>query len=160
MKRKEYNPCGDLTGREREICDAAVTSYDDLPFINVMRNIVTAEIADADGKNFVNENKIIDWAERDLNEIETQACVDFDSVQFETLTPLQVGLFKYFIHLLYENRYNIFYNRLAKFCDDEGITADESKIDNAAQIYDYNTSFNTLIENFQWSIAKAVDDNG
>jgi len=155
--KKEYNPCGDLTGREREICNAAVTSYDDLPFVNVMRNIVVAEISDA-AENFSDANKIVDWSKYNLNDIERQACVDFDSVEFETLTPLQVGLFKYFVHLLYENRYNIFYNRLVNFCESENILVSENVeriLDGAAQTGDYFTSFNTLIENFRWQLADA-----
>ena len=155
--KKEYNPCGDLTGREREICNAAVTSYDDLPFVNVMRNIVVAEISDA-AENFSDANKIVDWSKYNLNDIERQACVDFDSVEFETLTPLQVGLFKYFVHLLYENRYNIFYNRLVNFCESENILVTENVeriLDGAAQTGDYFTSFNTLIENFRWQLADA-----
>jgi len=162
MKRKEYNPCGDLTGRECEICNAALTSYDDLPFVNVMRNIVMAEISNAD-ENFSNAAKITDWSHFNLNEIEIQACVDFNSVEFETLTPLKVGLFKYFVHLLYENRYNIFYNRLAAFCDAENIFVDENVeriLDRAAQVGDYFTSFNTLIENFQWALANGGKLNG
>ena len=153
MNRKEYNPCGGLTGREREICDAAVMSYDDMPYIQVMRNIVIAEIAALNGKNFPDAKKITDWASYGLNEIESQACVNFNSSQFSNMTPLEVGLFKYFIHLLYENRYNIFYNRLIKFCEDENITPDEHKIDKAAQVFDYQTSFNTLTENFKWTLA-------
>ena len=157
MSKKEYNPCGDLTGREREICNAAVTSYSDLPFVQVMRNITLAEISRIGmDENFSNAEKITDWSKRDLNDIERQACVDFNSVQFETLSPLQIGLFKYFIHLLYENRYNIFYNRLVNFCADEGINLDEvteRKLNRTAQEGDYFTSFNALTENFQWTLA-------
>ena len=155
--KKEYNPCGDLTGREREICNAAVTSYDDLPFVNVMRNIVVAEISDA-AENFSDANKIVDWSKYNLNDIERQACVDFDSVEFEMLTPLKIGLFKYFVHLLYENRYNIFYNRLVNFCESENILVTENVeriLDGVAQTGDYFTSFNTLIENFRWQLADA-----
>jgi len=155
--KKEYNPCGDLTGREREICNAAVTSYDDLPFVNVMRNIVVAEISDA-AENFSDANKIVDWSKYNLNDIERQACVDFDLVEFETLTPLKIGLFKYFVHLLYENRYNIFYNRLVNFCESENILVTENVeriLDGVAQTGDYFTSFNTLIENFRWQLADA-----
>ena len=154
MKRKEYNPCGDLTGREREICNAALTTYDDLPFVNVMRNIVMAEIANA-AENFSNADKLTNWSKFNLNDIESQACVDFNSVEFETLTPLKIGLFKYFVHLLYENRYNIFYNRLAAFCDAKNISVDENVeriLDTTAQVGDYFTSFNTLIENFKWRL--------
>ena len=160
--KKEYNPCGDLTGREREICNAAVTSYYDLPFVNVMRNIVMAGISDVT-ENFLNAEKIVDWSKFNLNEIERQACVNFDSVEFETLTPLKVGMFKYFVHLLYENRYNIFYNRLVNFCDAENIFIDEETeriLDKTAQVSDYFISFNTLIENFQWQLANGGKING
>ena len=157
MNKKEYNPCGDLTGRERALCNAAVTSYADLPFVQVMRNITLAEISNIGiDENFSNAEKITDWSKRDLNDIEQKACVDFNSVQFETLSPLQIGLFKYFIHLLYENRYNIFYNRLVNFCADEGINLDEyteRKLNRIAQEGDYFTSFNALTENFQWTLA-------
>ena len=157
MNKKEYNPCGDLTGRERALCNAAVTSYADLPFVQVMRNITLAEISNIGiDENFSNAEKITDWSKRDLNDIERQACVDFNSVQFETLSPLQIGLFKYFIHLLYENRYNIFYNRLVNFCADEGINLDEyteRKLNRIAQEGDYFTSFNALTENFHWTLA-------
>ena len=157
MSKKEYNPCGDLTGREREICNAAVTSYFDMPFVQVMRNITLAEISSSNiDENFYNAAKITDWSKCNLNDIEQQACVDFNSVQFETLSPLQIGLFKYLIHLLYENRYNIFYNRLANFCADDGINVDEDterKLNHAAQEGDYFMSFNTLTENFKWTLS-------
>ncbi len=156
MNKKEYNPCGDLTGREREICETAVTSYFDMPFVQVMRNITLDEISSANiDENFCNAAKITDWSKCNLNDIERQACIDFNSVQFETLSPLQIGLFKYLIHLLYENRYNIFYNRLVNFCADEGINLDddiERKLDRAAQEGDYFMSFNTLTENFKWTL--------
>lgn len=158
MNKKEYNPCGDLTGREREICNAATSSYFDMPFVEVMRNITLSEISATNiDENFHNAAKITDWSKCDLNDIEQRACVDFNSVQFETLSSLQIGLFKYLIHLLYENRYNIFYNRLVDFCADEGINLDEEierKLNRAAQEADYFTSFNTLTENFRWTLAK------
>ena len=157
MNKKEYNPCGDLTGREREICNAATSRYFDMPFVQVMRNITLSEISATNiDENFYNADKITDWSKCDLNDIERQACVDFNSVQFETLSPLQIGLFKYLIHLLYENRYNIFYNRLVDFCADEGINLDEDterKLNRIAQESDYFTSFNTLTENFRWTLA-------
>lgn len=156
MKLKEYNPCGDLTGREREICNAALTSYFDLPFVQVMRNIVLAEISSLQlDENFSNAQKILDWSDYNLNEIERRASINFNSTEFETLTPFQIGLFKYFLHLLYENRYNIFYNRLLKFCDEEKIIVDDSvekMLDRAAQDCDYFTSFNVFTENFRWTL--------
>lgn len=156
MKLKEYNPCGDLTGREREICNAALTSYFDLPFVQVMRNIVLAEISSLKlDENFSNVQKIIDWANYNFSEVERRASINFNSTEFETLTPLQIGLFKYFLHVLYENRYNISYNRLLNFCDEENIiVTDEVEriLNRAAQECDYFTSFKVLTENFKWTL--------
>ena len=72
------------------------------------------------------------------------------------MSTLEIGLFKYFIHLLFENRYNIFYNRLVQFCADENIFADdklEHILDRTAQEGDYFTSFIVLNENFRYAIA-------
>ena len=156
MKLKEYNPCGDLTGRERELCNAALKNYFDLPFVQVMRNVTLAEISSLQlDENFSNAQKIIDWSNYNLNEIERRASINFNSTEFETLTPLQIGLFKYFIHLLYENRYNISYNRLANFCDEEKIVVTddvERLLDRAAQECDYFKSCMVLTENFRWTL--------
>ena len=152
LTKKNYNPCGDLTGREREVCDAALTSYDDLPFVQVMRNVVLVNSE----KSIVNSDKINNWAEYGLNEIESRACINFNSTEFSNMSPLEIGLFKYFIHLLFENRYNIFYNRLVKFCADENISVDENlehTLNRVAQEGDYFTSFNTLTENFRYAIS-------
>lgn len=153
LTKKNYNPCGDLTGREREICDAAVTSYVDLPFVQVMRNVVLAEISNSTPKD---DAKIIDWSKYDLNEIERRACINFNSTEFENMSPLEIGLFKYFIHLLFENRYNIFYNHLVKFCADEKISVDdelEKILDRVAQEGDYFTTLNILTEDFRYAIS-------
>ena len=145
MKLKEYNNCGDLTGRERELCNAALTNY-----------VTLAEISSLHlDENFSNAQKIIDWSNYNLNEIERRASINFNSTEFETLTPLQIGLFKYFLHLLYENRYNISYNRLVNFCDEEKIVVTddvERLLDRAAQECDYFTSFMVLTENFRWTL--------
>ena len=155
---KSYNPCGDLTGKEHEICNAALTTYFDLPFVQVMRNIVLDEISSINlDENSPNAQKILDWATYSLNNIESRASINFNSTQFETLTPLQIGLFKYFIHLLYENRYNIFYNRLVNFCAEENISIDsdvERILDKTAKVSDYFISFIVLTENFKWNLSR------
>ena len=154
LSKKNYNPCGDLTGRERAICDAALTKYFDLPFVQVMRNIVLEEISNA--THTYDAQKISDWASQNLNDIERQACIDFDSAEFNSMSPAQIGLFKYFVHLLFENRYNIFYNRLVNFCAEENFNVTdnlEKILDRTAQVGDYFTSFNTLAENFQYNLS-------
>ena len=158
MRLKEYNPCGDLTSKEREICNAALTRYFDLPFVQVMRNVVLDKISNLNlDENSPNAQKILDWSNYGLNEIESRASINFNSTQFETLTPLQIGLFKYFIHLLYENRYNIFYNRLVNFCAEENISIDsdvERILDKTAKVSDYFISFIVLTENFKWNLSR------
>lgn len=154
LSQKNYNPCGDLTGRELEICNAALTKYFDLPFVNVMRNVVLSEISEV--KHTYDEQKILDWAAYNLNEIEQQACINFNSTEFDGMSPAQIGLYKYFTHLLYENRYNIFYNRLVNFCAEENINFTdniEHILDRTAQVGDYFTSFNTLTENFRYNLS-------
>ena len=150
LAKKNYNPCGELTGREREICDTALTSYDDLPFVQVMRNVVLDLGFRAQGEGLSN------WADYGLNEIESRACINFNSTEFSGMSTLEIGLFKYLIHVLFENRYNIFYNRLVKFCADENISVDdklEHILDRTAQEGDYFMSFNTLTENFRYAIS-------
>ena len=154
LNKKNYNPCGDLTGRERAICDDALTKYFDLPFVNVMRNVVLAEISHV--KHTYDEKKISDWAAQNLNDVERQACIDFNSTEFSGMSAAQIGLFKYFVHLLFENRYNIFYNRLVNFCAEENFNVTdnlEKILDRTAQVGDYFTSFNTLAENFQYNLS-------
>ena len=118
LHEKNYNPCGTLTGREKNICESARKNYFKLPYTQVMRNIVIAEIGafQPATEKFANESALIDWSYRDLNFEEVKAAFDFNSVEFEGFSPLEVGLCKYFIHVLYENRYNIFYNRLTDYC--------------------------------------------
>ena len=154
LDKKNYNPCGDLTGRERAICDDALTKYFDLPFVQVMRNIVLEEISNA--THTYDEQKILDWVARDLNDVERQACINFNSTEFSGMSAAQVGLFKYFVHILFENRYNIFYNRLVNFCAEENISVTdelEHILDRTAQVGDYYTSFNTLAENFSYNLS-------
>lgn len=157
LKRKNYNPCGELTGREIEICDAALTSYFNLPFAQVMRNIVVQEISR--GAAVKNEQAILNWANYNLNDVENSAALDF-----QNFTPAQIGLSKYLLHLLFENRYNIEYNRLANYCatldenilsaaESHGLTFDalERKINSIAQETNYAATFDDMtaeLENF------------
>lgn len=145
LQHKGYNPCGELVGNERELCDSALTGYSNLPYTQVMRNVVLANIND-------NSPAVDEWADRDLNEVERQIGIDF-----KIFSSAQIGLCKYYIHILYENRYNIFYNRLADFCakidnavmsaaEERGLTPEalERKIDDIAQKGTYSMTFNEL----------------
>lgn len=143
MELKNYNPCGGLTGRENEICNAALTSYFNLPFVQVMRNIAIQEFQNC---NVTNEQAILNWANYNLNEIENQASIPMDNA-----APMQIGIYKFILHLLFENRYNIEYNRLVKYC--ENISADnlEDKINFIAQKTNYYSTFDDMtaeLENF------------
>ena len=147
---KEYNPCGDLTGREREFCDEATQSYFNLPFVEVMRTISVQAISELENeKNFRNVDALKNWALYNLNEVEQRANLNFD-----TFTPLQAGLCKYLVHVLYENRYNIHYNCLVNYCRtlDEKVfpatltdDALEHKINSIAQEANYFSPVNDLI---------------
>ena len=159
MKKKEYNPCGDLTGREREFCDEATKSYFNLPYVEVMRTISIKAIAELeDEKNFPNVAALENWASYNLNDIEQRASLNFD-----TFTTLQAGLAKYLVHLLYENRYNIHYNCLMDFIFSVtgGNFVDEAieeivlrEADSLAQEADYFSNVNFLIEEL-WNFLKA-----
>lgn len=162
LQKKNYNPCGTLTGRENNICDLATKSYFNLPFVNVMRNIVVAEIgAFKPSEDFSNSAALVDWSKRELNSEEIKAAFDFNSVEFENFSPIEVGLCKYFVHILFENRYNIFYNRLVDYCveldekifdtaEQNGLTFDalEKKINSLAQEGTYSMTFNNLTDEF------------
>ncbi|MBD3879289.1 MAG: hypothetical protein SR1Q5_06360 [Quinella sp. 1Q5] len=147
LKKKEYNPCGDLTGRERELCDEASKNYFNLPFVEVMRAISIKAIAELEYEtNFRNVDALKNWSSYNLNEVERRA-----NLNFETFTPLQAGLCKYLVHLLYENRYNIHYNALINHCrtlDDfpAALTAEdlERKINTIAQEANYFSMVNDL----------------
>ena len=151
LRNKEYNPCGDLTGRERELCDEATKNYFNLPFVEVMRAISIKAIAELENeKNFRNVDALKNWSSYNLNEVERRANLNFD-----TFTPLQAGLCKYLVHVLYENRYNIHYNALANYCrtlDEKnfaiGLTSEqlEQKINSLAQEANYSSRVNDLIE--------------
>ena len=150
MDRKGYNPCGDLTGRERELCDEAAANYFNLPFAEVMRAVSIKAIAELEHEeHFRNVDALKHWADYNLSDDERRA-----SLNFETFTPLQAGLAKYLVHVLYENRYNIHYNALADYCrtlDAKAFRADlteaqlSQRVDELAQAATYSTAVNTLI---------------
>ena len=151
LRLKEYNPCGDLTGSERALCDEAAKNFFNLPFVEVMRTVSVKTVADLEREeNFPNVDALKHWADYNLNETERRASLNFD-----TFTPLQAGLAKYSVHLLYENRYNIHYNALVNYCrtlDDKkfasGLTGErlERKINSFAQEANHSTRVNTLID--------------
>ena len=159
LRQKGYNPCGDLTGREREFCDAATQSYFNLPYVEVMRTIAIKAVAELEHEtNFKNVAALENWATYNLNDVERRANLNFD-----TFTTLQAGLCKYLVHVLYENRYNIHYNSLLNYCgglDDKAfpknLTAEQlaQKIDSLAQAADYFSNVNSLIEEL-WNFFKA-----
>ncbi len=155
LQRKNYNPCGAPTGSAQKICDAALTSYFNLPFAQVMRNVAIQEISQP--VNLQNPAAIIDWANYNLNDIENSAALDFTN-----FSQLQIGAAKYFIHLLFENRYNIEYNRLVVYAqnlDDQifdaaeknGLTFDvlERQINSIAQDAGYAATFDDLTAEFE-----------
>ena len=144
LRLKEYNPCGDLTGKERELCDEASKNYYNLPFVEVMRAISIRAIAELEHEtNFRNVDALKNWSGYNLNEVEQRANLNFD-----TFTPLQAGLCKYLVHLLYENRYNIHYNALINYCrtlDDVALTEElERKINSIAQEANYFSTVDDL----------------
>ena len=151
LQLKDYNPCGDLTGHERKLCDEAATNFPNLPFVEVMRAVAVKAVAELDReKVFPNEAALVDWALREMNKDEWHVVVAFDES-----SPLQVGLSKYLAHVLYENRYNIHYNALVNYCrtlDEKvfgiGITAEqlEHKVDELAQEADTSTTVNALVD--------------
>ena len=144
LRNKEYNPCGDLTGREREFCDEASQNYFNLPFVEVMRIISVKAIAELEHeKNFRNVDALKNWSSYNLNEVEQRANLNFD-----TFTPLQAGLCKYLVHVLYENRYNIHCNALTNYCFAVGLTSEQidQKINSIAQEANYYSRVNDLID--------------
>ena len=158
LRHKGYNPCGDLTGRERELCDEAAKNYFNLPFVEVMRAVSTKAIAELEHEeNFRNVDALKHWGNYNLNEVERRANLNFD-----TFTPLQAGLCKYLVHVLYENRYNIHYNALVNYSrtlDEKVLKAFvtneqlEQKINSLAQEANYFSRVNDLIESlFQFSV--------
>ena len=163
LRLKDYNPCGELTGRERELCSEASKNFFNLPFVEVMRAISVKAIADLEHeKNFQNVDALKNWASYNLNDTERRANLNFD-----TFSQLQVGLCKYLVHVLYENRYNIHYNAPANYLrtlDEKvfpaNLTAEqlERKINSIAQEANYFSSVNDLIEQlFQFLTAASSD---
>ena len=150
LRNKDYNPCGELTGFERELCDEAAKNFFNLPFVEVMRAISVKAIADLEHeKNFRNVDALKNWADYNLNDIERRA-----NLNFETFTPLQAGVCKYLVHVLYENRYNIHFNAPANYLRtlDEKIfpaslTSEqlEQKINSLAQEANYFSRVNDLL---------------
>lgn len=165
LEFKEYNPCGDLTGKEREICDAATKSYFTLPFVEVMRTVSIKGISELkDKENFRKVDALKHWADYNLNEVERRA-----NLNFNTFTRLQAGLCKYLVHLLYENRYNIHYNCLVNYCrtlDEKIFPANltdeqlERKIDSLAQGAHYSSRVNDLIESLFQFLKISKDTKG
>ena len=159
LRHKDYNPCGDLTGRERDFCDEATRSYFNLPYVEVMRAISIKAVAELEhATNFNNVAALENWATYNLNDVERRA-----NLNFVTFTPLQAGLCKYLVHVLYENRYNIHYNCLLNYCrtlDDKAfpknLTAEqlEQKLDSLAQSANHFSHVNSLIEEL-WNFFKA-----
>ena len=159
LRQKEYNPCGDLTGRERDFCDEATRSYFNLPYVEVMRTISIKAVAELEhATNFKNVAALENWASYNLNDVERRANLNFD-----TFTPLQAGLCKYLVHVLYENRYNVHYNALTNYCRtlDEKVfpaqmTAEqlEQKINSLAQEANYFSTVNDLIGGL-WNFLKS-----
>ena len=151
FRNKDCNPCGELTGFERELCDEAAKNFFNLPFVEVMRAISVKAIADLENeKNFRNVDALKNWADYNLNDVERRA-----NLNFETFTQLQTGLCKYLVHVLYENRYNIHFNALINYCrtlDEKkfavGLTGEqlEQKINSLAQEANYSSRVNDLIE--------------
>ena len=87
------------------------------------------------------------------------AATDFDANEFENFSPLERGFCKFSIHILRENRYNIYYNRLVDFCreidaeifdvaEKNGLTFDllEQKINFLAQNANFSITLNDLTD--------------
>lgn len=159
LRRKDYNPCGELVGREREFCDEAAKIFPNLPFSEVMRTIVVKALSEFErAENFSNVDALTNWAEYNQNDDERRASLNFDS-----FTPLQAGLAKFLAHVLHENRYNIHYNALIDYCctlDAEAFPAAltndelEREINSIAGQANYSASVNSLIERL-WNFLAA-----
>lgn len=159
---KNYNPCGTLTNREKNICDEARKNFFNLPYTQIIRNVVISEIDKFNlDENFLNKNSLIDWSKYNLNSEEIKAVIDFNADKFKNFSQIEVGLCKYFVHVLFENRYNIFYNRLVDFCGEidekifvsaekNDLTFDvfEQKINSLAGEGNFSMTFNDLTDEF------------
>lgn len=156
LQHKKYNPCGNLTGRECELCENASKKFFTLPFKEVMRSESAQALSKLERENkFRNVAALENWASHNLNEVEQQAVITF-----KTSSRLHIGLAKYLTHVLYENRYNIHYNELVDYCgrvNDESFSKDltceklECEINSLAQEADYSTTYEELNEKLnQW----------
>ncbi len=162
LQEKNYNPCGTLTGREIKICNLARKNYFNLPFKQNIRTIVISEIGSMmPDSNFENASEIKNWSARTLNDFELLAAIDFDADEFENFSEIERGFCKYLVHILRENRYNIFYNRLVDFCNEIDAeifkTAEknnlnfnilEQKINSLAGEGNFSMSLNNLTDEF------------
>ena len=160
LQEKNYNPCGCLTGRETDICNSARKNFFNLAFRQTMRNIVISEIGSMmPDDSFENAEIIKNWSSRTLDSEELLAATDFDANEFENFSPLERGFCKFSIHILRENRYNIYYNRLVDFCreidaeifdvaEKNGLTFDllEQKINFLAQNANFSITLNDLTD--------------
>lgn len=154
LGHKNYNPCGAPVGTAARACEAARTSYFNLPFAQVIRNVAIRELADAP-----ETNAAASWADYNLSDVEKSAALDFTD-----LTRARIGLVKFFVHVLFENRYNIEYNRLVDYAknldanalaaaETNGLTFEnfERKIDDIAKETRYDATFDDMtaeLENF------------
>ena len=164
LRGKDYNPCGDLTGHERTLCDEATKNFYNLPFVEVMRALSVKALAALEREeNFRNVDALIHWASYNLSDDERRANLNFD-----TFTPLQAGLAKYLVHVLYENRYNIHYNALVNYCrtlDDKAIPSAvtgetlEREINSLAQRATHSSAVNDLIGGL-WNFLKLKKQPG
>ena len=168
LRRKDYNPCGTLTGREYEFCKRTLDGFSALPFEKVMRSALAKELSELEREqDFRNVDALENWAVCNLNEVEQRAYITF-----EDSSALQIGLAKYLTHVLYENRYNIHYNALVSYClkldgkildaaIKRGVTADalEKKINSLAQEADYSTTYDGLSEKLSNYLTGTVESN-
>ena len=87
LRGKDYNPCGDLTGFERELCDEATKNFYNLPFVEVMRAVSVKAIAGLEHEeNFRNVDALKHWADYNLNDTERRANLNFDTKTVTTFT--------------------------------------------------------------------------
>lgn len=157
LRRKEYNPCGELVGCERELCDEAAKIFPNLPFAEVMRTVVVRSVSEFEHvENFSNADALTNWAAYNQSDDERRASLNFD-----TFTPIQAGAAKFLAHVLHENRYNIHYNALVDYCrtlDDKAFTLTtddiERAIDSIAQRATHSSRVNDLIEQM-WNFLAA-----
>lgn len=168
LRHKDYNLCGELTGKERELCSRALEESMLLSFEKVMRSALAKMMSELErAGDFKNRAALENWADYNLNDVEGRVVI-----KFETSSRLQIGLAKYLTHVLYENRYNIHYNALVNHCreyfenvfkdkstENLGFTAEEleSKIDSLAQEADYSSRYMGLRKKLSDFFSGGVD---